>query len=121
MFEILTENLLDVFFISETKLDNSFPCPQYNIPDYKLYKDDRNEHSEGIMAYTPCDLPHRRREDLERFVEKPVESMVIEMITRRQKWMLICLYNPNVKDGSVYAPKLPLYHRASVCRKKTYY
>ena len=48
------------------------------------------------MAYIRCDLPHRRREDLERLVEKPVESMVIEMIIRRQKWMFMCLYNPNV-------------------------
>ena len=48
------------------------------------------------MAYIRCDLPRRRREDLERLVEKTVETMVIEMIIRRQKWMFMCLYNPNV-------------------------
>ena len=96
MSAILTENLLDVFFISETNLNNSFPSPQFNIPDYKLHRADRNEHGGGIMAYIRCDLAHRRREDLERLVEEPAESMVNEMIIRRQKWMFMCLYNPNV-------------------------
>ena len=48
------------------------------------------------MAYIRCDLLHRRRENLERLIESSVESMAIEMIIRRQKWMFMCLYNPNV-------------------------
>ena len=48
MSEILTENLLDVFFISETKLDNSFPSPQFNIPDYKLHRADKMNTVVGL-------------------------------------------------------------------------
>ena len=31
---MLSENLLDVFFISETKLDISFPNPQFLVPGF---------------------------------------------------------------------------------------
>ena len=63
--ELLTEELLDVLFLSETKLDASFPSPRFHVTGYKCHRTDRNQHGGGIMAYVRNDLPHRRRSDLE--------------------------------------------------------
>ena len=53
--DMLSENLLDVFFISETKLDSSFPNAQFQVPGFKHYRVDRNAHGGGIVAYIRSD------------------------------------------------------------------
>ena len=98
--ELLTEELLDVLFLSDTKLDVSFPSPQIHVTGYKCHRTDRNQHGGGIMAYVRNDLPRRRRSDLEHVALKPVEAMIIEMIIRNEKWLFMCLYNPNSKFKS---------------------
>ena len=41
---------VDIFMISETKLDNSFPDGQFLVEGYsKPYRTDRNCHGSGIM------------------------------------------------------------------------
>ena len=93
MSDYLSENLLDVLFIAETKLDASFPSPQFHVDGFKLHRSDRNEHGGGIMAYVRCDLAHRRRTDLENVVVTPVESLVLEVVLRQEKWLFVCLYS----------------------------
>ena len=95
MSDYLSENLLDVLFIAETKLDASFPSPQFHVDGFKLHRSDRNEHGGGIMAYVRCDLAHRRRTDLENVVVTPVESLVLEVVLRQEKWLFVCLYSPS--------------------------
>ena len=94
---MLSENLLDVFFISETKLDSSFPNAQFQVPGFKHYRVDQNAHGGGIAAYIRSDLPHRRRPDLESVVIAPVETFIIEIIIRNEVWLYICMYNPHFK------------------------
>ena len=60
-----TNNLLDLLFIQESKLDNSFPNAQFNITGYKLYRNDRTSHMGGIMAYIGDDIIQRRCPELE--------------------------------------------------------
>ena len=57
MSDYLSENLLDVLFIAETKLDASFPSPQFHVDGFKLHRSDRNEHGGGIMAYVRMTSP----------------------------------------------------------------
>ena len=94
---MLSENLLDVFFISESKLDSSFPNAQFQVPGFKHYRADRNAHGGGIAAYFRNDLPHRRRPDLESMAIAPVETIVIEIIIRNEVWFYICMYSPHSK------------------------
>lgn len=91
--EMLTLNLCDILFLSETKLDQSFCDGQFNITDYRLYRNDRNEHGGGIMCYVRSDITHRRRSDIE-YNENGIESMVIEHYVNKSKCFVICLYKP---------------------------
>ena len=83
--------------LSETKIDGSFPIAQFSLRGFKCHRADRNEHGGGIMAYVRNDLPHRRRSDLEHSTHLPVESLIFEIIIRKEKWLFICLYSPHIK------------------------
>ena len=94
---ILEGNLADIFFISETKLDASFPIPQFNVDGFRCIRADRNANGGGILVYIRSDIAFRRRTDIESIVSTPVESIVLEVAVRKEKWLMACLYNPNNK------------------------
>ena len=60
-FEFLREAIsgyVDILLITETKLDNSFPCPQFHIKGYSTpYRRDRNAHGGGILLYNKEGIP----------------------------------------------------------------
>lgn len=62
-FHLLTSdinNKIDILMISETKLDNSFPKGEFNIPGFtEPYRMDRNCHVGGILLYITSDIPSK--------------------------------------------------------------
>ena len=48
---LLHEHLVDILAIAETKIDHSFPHDQFHMPNYKLYRQDRNCHGGGGSCY----------------------------------------------------------------------
>ena len=62
---VLNEGLLDIFAISESKLDDSFPLSQFSVTDFSIHRRGRNRYGGGIMFYVRSNIPHRRRADLE--------------------------------------------------------
>ena len=99
--DMLSQNLLDLLFISETKLDSSFPNAQFRVPGFKHYRADRNTHSECITAYIRNDLPYHRRSDIESLVVSPIEAVVFEVFIRKEIWFYFCLHNPHYKHRQV--------------------
>ena len=95
--DMLSQSLLDMFFISETKLDISFPNALFRVPGFKHYRADRNGNGGGIAAYIRNDLPHRRHSDLESMIVSPTEAMAIEVIISKEVWLYYCVYNPHFK------------------------
>ena len=82
---------LDVIIIIETKIDDSFPSTQFEIPDYcGPYRCDRNQHGGGIMVFIKSSIPST---ELKKF--KPVknlEGIFIEINLRKQKILLFSGY-----------------------------
>ena len=104
---MLSQNLCDVLFLSETKLDESFPNSSFRIPNFsKPIRSDRNCNGGGLMALIRSDLAHRHRTDIELLCKTPIECLVLEMIVRKQKWLSICLYNPKSQYKSIYCDVL---------------
>ena len=97
--ELLNVNLCDVLFLSETKLDQSFCDGQFRLDDYKMFRNDRNEHGGGLMCYVKSDVTHRRRYDIE-YNENGIESMVIEHYLNKSKCFVICIYKPPATNVS---------------------
>ena len=57
IYEILSNELIDVFGLTETKLDSSFTSTQFNVPDYTMHRADRNSHGGGILFYVKSVIP----------------------------------------------------------------
>ena len=83
--------LVDILFITETKLDPSFSLAQFYIPNYTSFKKDRTGRGGGILTYVRSDLPTRQRPDLEL---QHVESITIETTVCGRKWAIVCVYRP---------------------------
>ena len=64
IYELHNAKIVDLLFISETKLDISFRDSIFDVPGYKLERRDRNLHGSGIAAFIRSDMPARRRKVL---------------------------------------------------------
>ena len=62
-FEVLKfmiDNNIDIFLISETKLDDSFPSAQFLIKGFSaLYRFDRDSKGVGLLFYVREDIPSK--------------------------------------------------------------
>ena len=52
---LFRENL--IFFLSETKIDESFPDKQFCLNNFKIFRKDKNQYGGGIMFYVNENLP----------------------------------------------------------------
>ena len=63
MFDLLMNIIkyeIDVFMISETKIDNNFPVSQFTITDYSIpFKPDSTSHGGGIILFVMEDIPYK--------------------------------------------------------------
>ena len=96
-FDLLAEGIkgkVDVYMMSETKIDETFPSRQFFIkgftPPYRL---DWNCHGGGILVYVREDIPSKLIE-----MKSSSESISIELKLRRKKWLVNCSCNANNSD-----------------------
>ena len=43
----IIQNTFDIFLVCETKIDSSFPNQQFCIPEYRIFRKDRNARGGG--------------------------------------------------------------------------
>ena len=48
---------IDVFLVSEPKLDHTFPSNQFRINGYKIFRLDCNRFGGGLILYIHDDIP----------------------------------------------------------------
>ena len=98
-FEMLGEIIkdkIDIFLISETKLDSSFRSGQFIIKGCStLFRLDRNQNEEGLLLYVREDIPCKILNECTSDSEKSIENVFIQINLRSKKWLLSCSYNPN--------------------------
>ena len=96
-FEFLAEMVqdkADLLMISETKLDSSFPNAQFYMKFYsKPYRLDRNSKGGGIILYVREDIPSKLISSS--CTNHGKEYFLVELNLRKQKWLIICNYNPH--------------------------
>ena len=86
-------NYCDILCLSETKLNDSFPSSQFSVPNYRILRNDRNEHGGGILCYVKSSIPCRPRHDVAYNVNG-IESIVMEIASKRGKCFVVCIYRP---------------------------
>ena len=96
-FDIMKPILLDdidIFMVTETKLDYSFPASQCNVEGFSTpFILDRNKNGGGIIFYIRSYII---ASTLTSFTfPNDIEAFFIEINLRGNKWLICCSYNPN--------------------------
>lgn len=89
--DLLDRNIVDLLFISETKIDNSFPNAMFTVDNYHLWRADRTASGRGIIAYLRSSIAGDRKTELEC---KITESIAVEVIIENNKWFFLGCYRP---------------------------
>ena len=82
--------LFDVFLVSESKLNNTFPTNLFKINGYKTFRCDRNHFRGGLLLYenerVPCIQDHPNFFNL--------EILVHEVYQSNRKWLFLGVFKP---------------------------
>ena len=80
---------LDIFLISETKIDNTFPDAQFACTGYSH---PRCVGGDGLLLYVNDNIPSRTL----RLHNPPddIEILSVEINLRKQKWCILGIYHP---------------------------
>ena len=76
--------LFDVFLVSESKLDYTFPSNQFRINGYKIFRLDRNRFGGGLILYINENIPY-----------KPLQNVYIVQILK----LLLLNFIKIIKSG----------------------
>ena len=85
---------LDVFLISETKIDDSFPEAQFFYEGYsKPHRRDRTQgEGGGLLMYVNQNIPSRTLNT--HIIPDDIELICVELNLKKQKWVIIGIYRP---------------------------
>ena len=96
--EVLTDGLVDLLVLSETKIDDTFRDALFHVDGYTLQRRDRTRGGGGIMTFIRSDIPARRRHDLE---SDQLEGITYEVNIGQNKWAFVCMYKPPSLDDDL--------------------
>ena len=99
LLSFLIDGKVDIFLISETKIDGTFPTSQFLMSCYSnVYRLDRNKGG-GIMLFVKDNLI--TFPVIGFYFSEKTEIFCVELNLRKQKWLTFCCYNPHkylIKD-----------------------
>ena len=96
---IIRENI-DIFVISEIKLDIIFPSTQFCINGYsKPFRLDRDKSGGGIIILIRNDIPCKL---LKTDNNCNLEGLFVEINLRKRKWLLFGGYNPHKSQSDIF-------------------
>ena len=89
----LVTNKLDVFLLSETKIDDTFPDAQFLQEGYCVpHRRDRKIGAGGLLLYTNENIPSRKL--TEHILPDDIEILCIELNLKKEKWVIMGIYRP---------------------------
>ena len=93
----LIRAFVDVFMISERKLNDSFPEGKFFIDGYHTpFRYDGNGNGGGILLYVREDIPAKVI-----CCDFPTsESFLVKINLHKKKWLINCSYNPHKNNIS---------------------
>ena len=101
----LVANKLDIFLISETKIDNSFPDAQFSYQGYaRPHRRDRTLGGGGLLLYVNENIPNCLLKDHN--TPDDIEIICVEINLEKQKWVIIGIYRPPSMQESYFINNL---------------
>jgi len=89
---LINETKAHVVFLTETKIDASYPNSQFKINGYNMYRNDRKKGGGGIIAYFSSKLPTKRLKLNRKY--NTFETLVVQSKLGRYESIVIGIYRP---------------------------
>lgn len=102
---VLSDNLIDILSVGESKLDDSILDFTISVPKYRLYRNDKTRSAHGLATYVNSEITHCRRNDLE-YENSGAQFIVIEMWLKKEKWFMVSTYKPPSIKDSIFVDEL---------------
>ena len=84
---------INIFFITETKLDSTFPTSQFLIKGYsEPNRFDRNRNGGDVLIYVQEVIPSKSLMDHK--LTQDIEKTFVESNVRKNNWLLFGSYHP---------------------------
>ena len=100
----LIKRTFDIFLISETKIDDSFPNAQFKIEGYKTFRKDRDAFGGGLLFYVNEKLNCRSLESC--LPNTIIEILPLELRLLNSKWLILGTYKPPSKNKPTYVSEI---------------
>ena len=98
--ELKVNENLDILYIAETKIDESFPTAQFLLPGHhKPYRLDISDKQKGLLIYIKAHLPSKLLSN--HISPKDIQAVPFELNLRKEKWMFVCIYRPPKQVNTV--------------------
>ena len=99
-------NAFDLFVISESKLDSTFPMNQFYIFELKIFRQDLNRFGGGLILYINENISCRPLNDHPTFPN--LKLIAIETHQNKRRWLFIGTYKPPSQSDNAFANRLSL-------------
>ena len=97
---IFVENIIkafDIFLISESKLDRTYPFNQFYVAGFKKFRRDQNRFAGGLMLYVNENIPCRPLNEHPNFLV--LKLIVFEIHQSKRKWLFLSIYEPPCQNA----------------------
>ena len=82
-----------IFFVSETKIDLSYPDDRFSLQGYRFYRKDRAKGGGGLIAYFSTAILSKRLKLPKAY--KTLEALAVECSIGRREILFLALYRPS--------------------------
>ena len=93
-----------VVFLTETKIDSSYPCSQFRVDGYNIFRKDRTKHGGRVLAHFSSRLSSKKLKLPRTFTT--LEALVIESKFGKHDVVIMGLYRPPKATGMDYYLRL---------------
>ena len=97
---LIKESKAQVVFLTETKIDRTYPDSQFAQSGYHIFRNDRKKGGGGVMAYISDKLPSKRLVLPTKFTT--IELLVIQSKFGRHDVVIVGIYRPPKPIGNNY-------------------
>ena len=81
--EFLIKDKSDIFLVSESKVNSSFPEAQFKIPGYRIFQQDRDKYGHGLMFYINQNISCKKIETFQ--FTSSMEILTLEINLGKEK------------------------------------
>ena len=102
--DLIKDSRTQLMIVSESKIDSSYPNSQFSIPDFVLYRNDRNKGGGEILAYVSSELTCKRIKLAKTY--KTIEPIVLDIHFKTKSIIAIGLCRPPTNFTLQYRQQL---------------